>query len=73
MTLQGCCNGGSGSEESKRAHPTPGWIDSSELREFGEALIIDNDPSATGCPVSDEGNQIALFSLREMCEGLHEP
>jgi len=27
-------------KESKRAHPTLGWIDSSELREFGEGLII---------------------------------
>jgi hypothetical protein len=54
-------------KESKRAHPTPGWIDSSEqLREFGEGLIIDNDPSATGCPVSDAGNQIVLFFKRDV-------
>jgi hypothetical protein len=52
-------------KESKRAHPTLGWIDSSELREFGEGLIIIQS-FGDRMPGVRCGNQIILSSRR--CE-----
>lgn len=67
MTLQGCCNGGSGSERVKEGTPHSGlgWIDSSELREFGEGLIIIQS-FGDRMPGVRCGNQIILSSRR--CE-----
>jgi hypothetical protein len=50
-------------KESKRAHPTLGWIDSSELREFGEGSIIIQS-FGDRMPGVRCGNQIILSSRR---------